>query len=79
MNHRKDKIMTKCVVSVVAIVCLAGLEVMAIDNHIDGWFFFPVVVAISGIAGYSMETVIKLLKGVTDNGKSNDNNNPTGN
>ncbi len=71
--------MARCIVSIIAIISLAALEGLAIEHNLDGWFFFPIVVAISGIAGYSMETVIKLLKGVTTNGKSSDNNSATGN
>ena len=70
--------MVRCIISVVAIICLAELESLAIYKGLDGWFFFPVVIAIAGIAGYNMETVIKILKGVTSNGKSVDNNSATG-
>jgi len=64
--------MAKACVSVVAIVTLGFLEGLAIYRQMDGAMFFPVVVAIAGIAGYNIKDVVNTIKGVISNGKSSD-------
>ncbi len=55
--------MAKACVSVVAILTLGLLEGLAIYRSMDGMFFFPVVVAIAGIAGYNLEKLKTAIKG----------------
>jgi len=70
MSLKESVIMAKACVSVVAIVALAFLESLAIYRQMDGAMFFPVVVAIAGIAGYNLKEVVTSIKGVLSNGKS---------
>ena len=42
-------------VAVVAIVCLAGMECVALSNGIDGALFTTVALIIGGIAGYELK------------------------
>lgn len=67
--------MAKACVSVVAIVTLGFLEGLAIYRQMDGAMFFPIVVAIAGIAGYNLSTVVNSIKGVFSNGESSDSSN----
>jgi len=47
----------------VAIVCIAGLEGLAIWRGIDGIYFVPAVAAIAGLGGYKAKDLIAKIKG----------------
>lgn len=48
--------------SLVAIGVLGLLEYIALRNNIDGKFFMPVVVLISGLGGLKVGQLIKTIK-----------------
>ena len=47
----------------VAIICLAGLEAMAMYKEIDGAYFMPVVALIATIAGVALPSIFKSKNG----------------
>lgn len=70
MKHKGDKQMKSnggsVMISLVAILALAGLEGLALYRDIDGAFFMPVVTAIALIAGVKLNDIIGTLRGGND-------------
>jgi len=66
-------------VTIVAIMVLAELEVVAILTKEDGAFFLPIVGCICILAGAKIGDLATIFIKERKNGKSVDNNSPTGN
>jgi len=51
------------VTPIIAILCIAGLEIVAITQGIDGATFGLVIAAIAGLAGWEAKVVKDKIKG----------------
>jgi len=56
--------MDRLILPIVAIICIAALEVIAITQGIDGATFGLVVAAIAGLAGWQAKNIKDKIKGV---------------
>ena len=48
---------------IVAMICIAGLEVIALLKGVDGAVFGIVVAAIAGLGGYEIKVIREKLRG----------------
>lgn len=48
---------------IIAIICIAGLEVVALINGVNGALFGIAIAAISGLGGYRIKTLKDKKKG----------------